>query len=319
MQYSGSVGMDGTGLSVSDDAFAIDPKQDFSRCYERYSFRFFHGLVRHPLFQLPSLLELARRQGDRPGFAFWSAGTVNVHDSWYTGYATRPSLLETIKNVSKNDSLTVLKHVELDTVFGPVMNDLLLHMVQLSGPLMRADVVIGRATILIASPRRITTYHIDSDTNFLFQIVGDKTISVFDRADRTLVTHRELENYYAGDVSGAIFKSARQNDATVYDLRAGTGIHIPSGAPHWAQNGKDVSVALSLNFDLRSVLRSGRIYKLNNKLRRFGIEPTPPGVSAWRDEAKLAAAKTAGAVRRFMGGAAPSPLGWKLPHGQDVD
>jgi len=34
--------------------------------------------------------------------------------------------------------------------------------------------------LLIASPRRVTSYHMDSNTNFLFQLHGDKRLTVFD-------------------------------------------------------------------------------------------------------------------------------------------
>jgi hypothetical protein len=139
---------------------------------------------------------------------------------------------DTIQSIADNQSLVMLKHVEQDPVFGPVVRKLLSQMVELSGERMREDVIVGRATILIASPWRITSYHIDADTNFLFQIAGDKTFSVFDQADHTLVTDNELENYHGGDANGAVFKSERQSDAKTFDFRAGLGIHIPSTAPH---------------------------------------------------------------------------------------
>ena len=52
---------------------------------------------------------------------------------------------------------------------------------RLAGPAMAEDVLVGRATILIASPHRITAYHIDQDLNYLLQIAGDKSFSVFDQ------------------------------------------------------------------------------------------------------------------------------------------
>jgi hypothetical protein len=176
---------------------------------------------------------------------------------------------------------------------------------------MSEDVIVGRATILIASPHRVTTYHMDADTNFLFQIAGDKSFSVFDQTDRTLVPEDELDRYHAGDANGAVFKPDRQNDAKTYDLRAGFGIHIPSTAPHWAQNGDGVSVALSLNYDLRSVQRRARIHAMNHKLRRLGIDPAPPGLSRWRDRVKLMATAI-GALRQLSRRAPtePRPAGW---------
>ena len=72
-------------------------------------------------------------------------------------------------------------------------------------------------------------------------------------------------------------------------------------------------MALSLNYDLRSIQRSGRIYAINRRLRRLGIEPTPPGISVWRDRTKLTTAKTASMVRRLARhtSAASSPAGWR--------
>jgi len=300
-------------LPQLEEGIVVDPERQFTRDYNHRCFMFQHWLQGHSLFQLPSLLELAHRQGDRPGLSYCSNGMVEVVDRWEKGLAMHRPAADTIQSIAANDSLVMLKHVEQDPVLGPVVRKLLSRMVELSGDQMREDMIVGRATILIASPRRITSYHIDADTNFLFQIAGDKTFSVFDQTDRALVTDNELENYHGGDANGAVFKTERQSDARTYDFRAGLGIHIPSTAPHWARNGDSVSVALSLNYDLRSIQRSGRIYAINRRLRRLGIEPTPPGVSAWRDRMKLTTAKTTGVVRRLAGraSATSSPAGWR--------
>jgi hypothetical protein len=167
------------------------------------------------------------------------------------------------------------------------------------GPVLRTDIKTPRATLLIASPRRITSYHLDSNTNFLYQIHGDKHLSIFDPSDRTLVTPEELEGYYSGNVSAAQYKPQRQADAQVFDLHAGSAVHIPSHAPHWAQNLGNVSVALSINFDLISVERVGRIHRLNSRLRRLGFVPQSPGDSAWKDEIKLGMSALNRGVRRW--------------------
>jgi hypothetical protein len=70
-------------------------------------------------------------------------------------------------------------------------------------------------------------------------------------------------------------------------------------APHWARNCEQPSIALSINFDLRSVQRLGRIYHFNCKLRRHGLKPRPPGTSVWQDTLKLAALTGLTAARRL--------------------
>ena len=212
--------------------------------------------------------------------------------------------------------LVVLKHAEQDALsLGPLMRQLLLQTMELAGDQMRRDVIVGRMTILIASPHRTTTYHIDSETNFLLQVTGDKIFHAFDQTDRSLITDEELERFHGGDLNGAIFKAERQGDAQTYDLRAGFGVHLPSYAPHWAQNRDSVSVALSLNYDLRSVQRVARIYSFNHRLRRLGVKPIPPGASPWRDRAKLTTSMIINTLRHRSrpSGPANAPSGWTPP------
>jgi hypothetical protein len=277
-----------------------DPEGQFRRDYNRRSFAFSHELRGNPLFELPHLIEYSRRLAPNPELAYWSNGAVSVSDRWDTPGGRRLSLQDTIANIGDNNSLVILKRIELDAAFGPFMREIMAQVIDLVGPAMRDDVLIGRGTLLVASPRRITAYHLDADTNFLLQIWGDKSLSVFNQTDRTLVSDQELESYYAGDINGAAFRQSRQHDGKTYELLAGQGIHIPSMAPHWAQNGRQISIALSINFDLRSIARLARIYKLNHRLRRFGLKPTPPGVSMWRDRVKLAGAYGLAATRDLL-------------------
>ena len=271
----------------------------FGAGYNRASFFFRHGLAGNPLFELDSLVNLSRRLPAHSDFAYWSNGKVDVDDHWEKS-GPQYSLQDTLLNIAGNNSLVMLKHVGQDAVFGPLLQRLLATVVELCGSRMRDDVIVGRATLLIASPHRITAYHIDADTNFLLQLAGDKDLSVFDQSDHSLITDEELERYHAGDANGAQFKEARQQDAHHYELGAGCGAHIPCTAPHWAQNRDKVSVALSLNYDLRSVARETRIYRLNHRLRRLGLHPTPPGVSRWRDSLKLASETSIEAVRDLV-------------------
>jgi hypothetical protein len=279
-----------------------DSDGQFFKQYNGTSFTFHHGLTENPLFDLSSLIEYARRLPADDSLAYWSNGAAKVDDRWDTDRGARRSLLDTIAHIADNDSLVLLKRVEMDAEYGPFLRDLLATIFRLVGPALSSDAIIGRATILIASPRRLTSYHIDADTNFLFQVHGDKKISVFDQTDRTLISDQELERYYSGDLNGATFKESRQQDARTYDLKPGLGVHIPCMAPHWAANSDNVSIALSINFDLYSIARLARIYKLNHRLRSYGLSPTPPGMSWAKDQMKVTAAQGLAAVRSVLRG-----------------
>jgi len=82
-----------------------DRQQAVTRCHNRISFLFRHNLSGHPLFQLASLVELARRQGDRPDFA--------------TGPTARS------RSETGGRRVLMLKRAEQDAMLGLVLNNLL--------------------------------------------------------------------------------------------------------------------------------------------------------------------------------------------------
>ena len=72
-------------------------------------------------------------------------------------------------------------------------------------------------------------------------------------------------------------------------------------APHWVVNGRQVSVSLSITFATRESERSRHVYRLNGKLRKLGLDPTPPGRRAGIDRAKAFAARAIGKAGRLTG------------------
>ena len=268
--------------SVSDSCVEMHPSKwpetaplitadaGFARNYNASSFMFAHGLSGHPLFEMPQLRALAQRLADHPE-TYWANGRAEMQDRWEKGRDGRLSLDETMATIEHNNSLVILKHTEQDVVYAPVLQRFLGRVVELAGDVMRRDIIVGEVLILVSSPNRLTPYHMDAETNFLVQITGDKTIRVFDQTDRTLVTHPEREGYFAGDHNSAVFRPERAEAGTLYSLRAGHAVHIPVFAPHWVQNGNNVSVSLSVNYELRSVKDMAEIYYMNSYLRRLGL------------------------------------------------
>ncbi len=258
----------------------------FTTSFNCAAFAFSHGLHREPLYDLPSLLALAKRLG--PASAYWSTRPVTIGDGWEDQRAREWSLEEAVEGVENADTLIVLKDIELDPVYGPVFRRVVEDMAAVVGPMLQNDALHGRATLLVSSPRRITGYHIDAEANFLMQLRGEKTVHVFDGSDRTLVSRQDLERFYAGDLNAAPYWPDRQGEALTLGFKPGDGVHVPIGWPHWVQNGDNVSVSISINYDLRSNLRQSRVFRFNHRLRRLGFNPTDPGQSPLRDGGKAA-------------------------------
>ena len=272
---------------AGDLAILTDADGQFARNFNRRHFMFSHGLKDHPLFELPNLVELAKRPYHHE--SYWSNGNVYVTDPWDINRSRRLTLVDTIANIGDNNSIVILKHVEQDPVYAPVLQEMLSRIVACSGEEMRKEVVVGEVLILITSPNRLTSYHMDAECNYLVQAVGSKTLWVYDQTDRTLVSHEARELYHRGDYNSIAYDEARLNEATAYELNAGYGVHIPVFAPHWVRNHDNISIALSVNYDLLPMLAEKRIYRANGVLRTLGVTPTPPGISPWRDRLKLAA------------------------------
>ncbi len=263
-----------------------DPDGRFARDYNRRSFKFEHGLGNHPLFTLDALADLARRMPDHRD-TYVGFGKTAVGNRWEDGMRSDIAIAKTILEIAHNDSIVILKHTEQDPVYGPVLQAFLQQVVDLAGAQMRDDVLVGETLILVTAPNRITPYHIDAETNFLVQAVGSKTFHVY---DSSVVSQQELEEYYTGGPSAARFDPARPATAS-YELDGGTGVHVPTNSPHWVQNHDGVSVAISVNYELRSVAERVPLYRLNRKLRRLGLAPSPVGRSAVTDRLKTAAAR----------------------------
>ena len=309
------VSASGAAAQDGDMPVLTDPDGQFARNYNRRNFLFRHELKDHPLFELPNLIALAKRPAHVE--AYWSNGMVEPTNSWGTDRAPRLTLIETIANIGENNSLVILKQVAQDPVYGPVLQGFLASVVALSGEQMRQDVVVGETSILISSPNRLTPYHMDDDCNFLMQAVGNKTL--FGYMITTIgrwCSHEEREQYHMGNLNSIVYQESRKCEATAYELDAGYGVHIPVFAPHWVRNHDNISVALSVNYQLRPMLAEKRIYRVNSLLRKLGAAPTPPGFSPSRDRWKIAAANGLYAAYHLLRRKRARPLWTPRPESQ---
>jgi hypothetical protein len=271
------------------DSIAQTTDLRFGQKFNRDSFVFDHELHHHRLYDIDSLIGLARRLG--PASAYWSTRAANVADGWEDNRAHEQTLEDAIAGIEQSDTLVILKNMEQDPVFGPIFGKVVEDMAARVGPALEHDNIHGRGTILISSPRRVTAYHIDADANFLLQLRGEKTVYVFDGTDRNILPEPEVEAFYAGRLNAARYRAEHQAGARAVDFRPGVGVHVPVEWPHWVKNGESMSVSISINYDLRSNAQRARVFRANHRLRRFGLSPAAPGISPWRDMGKIAFVK----------------------------
>jgi hypothetical protein len=150
---------------------------------------------------------------------------------------------------------------------------------------------------MVSSPTVVTPYHIDHESNLLFQIAGEKDIWLFDANDSRVLADEEIERFYIGNIHAASFRPDAEPLGRRFHLSPGRGVYNPPLGPHWVKNGGAVSVSVSLNFSLRPSERDARVYQMNHYLRRMGGHPRRPGNTRAVDWMKGAAMRI-GAVGR---------------------
>lgn len=270
----------------------------FQENFNRASFQFAHYLADHPLFELPRLLELAKSLPEQG--MYYDAGDIKVNQRWDQTPRPELSLEQLIDRIENSGAWILLKHAERDPRYGAILDQGLAEVQKLVGEPFPKKTKMRSAVVLITSPKRLTTYHIDPDCNYLLQIRGEKVLHVFDRYDREVHPEEELERFWAGDQNAAIYKPHYQDRAASYHLKPGMGIHIPVNAGHWAENANNISVTLAMIFQFPDA-QLGNIYRTNYFLRKAGLRPLPPGHSQVRDALKSWTMTSAIGVKNAVG------------------
>jgi hypothetical protein len=261
-------------------------KRDFREQFNRTPFPVHHSLVGHPLFELPRLLEFAKKVAvTSPQDIYYDSGDVGINQRWSETARGGLPVDEAIRRIQEEKAWIFFKWAEKDKDYGALLDECLSQIEELSGVDLQRVMKVREAIIFITSPNRVTTYHIDRECNFLLQIAGSKTINIFDREDREVLTEEELEHFWSVDNNFARYKEQYQDRAAVFHLQPGDGVHIPVNAPHWLKNDNNISISLSVNFQYHDSSR-GNLYRANYVLRKLGLRPNPPGHSAWRDSLK---------------------------------
>ncbi|MFN2387003.1 MAG: cupin-like domain-containing protein [Thermoanaerobaculia bacterium] len=274
-------------MGLPERIFSAEPGS-FRTQFNRLPFSFSHNLGNHPLFELPRLIELCRLLDRTPGRTSFQSADCRVSQGWRVPLPQQvSSAAEAIERIHESGSWVLLKGVQEDPEYGEVLRRFLAELQDLTGRDLRREITWSDAYVFVASPRALTPYHIDHESNFLLQIHGEKELNLFDPSDRTILTDEEIERYYIGEMSAAVYREEVQPKAYVFRLQPGVGAHHPARAPHWVRNGDDYSVSLSIPFCLRENDLEARVYQVNHHLRKLRLSPTPPGQSALRDKAKI--------------------------------
>ncbi len=276
----------------------------FKADFDRLPVAMQHNLHELDMFSADSLEQLSRRYLGHPRDYFVAASAPTPGAEFYSVPHSMADPVETLATLGSHPARLLFKRPEnhdprfrslLDTLFGQV--------VALQPQLARERIVRLESAVFITSAATTTPFHFDPEINFFAQIEGEKTYHVY---GPQVLSECELEDFYARNVIniGQVDLASRDPAAEViFRLRPGLGLHQPQNSPHWVETGAGRSVSYAFVFETESSRAVGRARAFNQKLRRVGVKPSPPGAAPGRDALKSESLKLIRPVRHALSSA----------------
>ena len=257
--------------------------QEFEQNFPHSPFVIKHSLASNPLFSFERLIELSQTLPE--DCVEYNAGDLPVSQDPLTTPLNGLSVEETIRRIQECKSWLVLKYIERDEEYKHLLDSCLDEAMPYVQPAL-GETFKREGFIFISSPGSVTPYHSDPEHNFLLQVRGNKAVHLFDGNDRKIISEEELENFHNGGHRNLEFREEYQQKAMSFKLLPGDGLHFPVTAPHWVQNGNEVSVSFSITFRSSFSERKARLHQANAQIRKWGLKPSPVGTSSWKDLTK---------------------------------
>ena len=283
--------------ALSQDHLCDLDQQKFIDDFNRRPFKIGHQLSDHPLFALESLIALSK---DLPADRVeYNAGNLPVSQDPTSTPQNGLSVEETIQRIQQCQSWLVLKNVELNNQYGDLL-DQCLDQVKPLAALVSEGMTHKQGFIFISSPGSVTPFHIDPENNFLLQIRGTKKVWMFGQNDREVLPETQVEDFFSGAHRNMQFEERFRERGEQFDLSPGEGLHFPVVAPHYVENGPEVSVSFSITFQTQDSSDRQTLHRFNRHLRRIGLTPSNVGERPGRDNAKLAMLRTLRKVKNIV-------------------
>lgn len=258
------------------------PQHDvFSEHYPDRTVKLKHNLAADQRFEIAALLELAKSLP--PDNIEYNAGDLPLEQDPAKTPMNGLSVEETLNRIEEHQSWMVLKNVEQATAFKTLLDECIDELEDVLKP--RTGAAEKReGFIFISSPGSITPFHMDPEHNILLQLRGLKTMRVFPHRDLNIVSPKQHEEFHGA--SG--HRNLKYDDSFAakevrHDLAPGEAVYVPVKAPHWVENGPDVSVSFSITWRSNQSDFDARLHRANAWLRAQGKTPPAPGASGFRD------------------------------------
>lgn len=246
---------------------------DFST-FDQKSFSLSHNIKDHPALSLENLGKIVKSHPKDK--LLFSDGLNKLDNNFDYALDIEQSVdfekvIENIKN--NNSNYVAIKNPELNPSFKEIYDNINHDLSLMLKKLNKGEKAIEPMLwIFIASPNAITPFHIDRFTNFIMQIRGSKELAVYPPRSSEVVPKDVTEAYIDWTGKSPLWKEETDHLATKYFFKPGEAVHIPFTSGHYVKNGSDdISITISVFFHSDETMRWTKAMKLNNRLKRFGL------------------------------------------------
>jgi hypothetical protein len=255
------------------NAFPPPALATLERAYPEQPALLDHGLVGHELLSLEAVAELAQRLP--PINVEYNRGDVPVGLDPAATPANGLSVEETIRRIEECGSWMVIKFIEQDDAYRALLHEVLAGL-EPAVKVATGAMLKREGFIFISSPGAVTPFHFDPEHNVLAQIRGRKRMTIFPADDEGLVSGAEHERFHNGGHRNLPWQEAFAGRGRPFELVPGEAVYVPVKAPHWVQNGPEVSISLSVTWRSEWSYREEYARRWNHLLRRAGMTPRSP-------------------------------------------
>ena len=257
--------------------------ETFSANYPEVPHILEHNLVGHPLAELEALAQLAERlpaKNIEYAYAKQPIGMV--------GKPPVPSIsaADAIRNIDTAGCWVTLTFIEQDPVYKALLLDVIEELRGAIEPKTGA-IINPQSFVFISSPLAVTPYHFDPEHNILMQIRGHKVMTQFPADDSYYAPAQVHESYHTGGPRELQWRDEMIAGGRAFAIAPGQGLMVPVMAPHFVNNGPEVSVSLSITWRSEWSYAEGAAHAFNGVLRSIGLKPARPG--RWPEQNRVKA------------------------------
>lgn len=256
---------------------------------DRKPFRLNHKIANHPALTIENLsLVIPELPQEKVMFSKGLDSLSIDFEAVLVDGKKNFDLKEVIETIRTSNSYIAVRNPELHPSFKGLFQDIVSDVETFMKANGTGEKAIEPALwLFIASPGAITPFHFDRYSNFIMQVRGSKELAVFPPGVEEIISAKDTEEYIDWGAQLPAWKDELDVHAHKFNFNVGEAVHIPYTSGHYVKNGmEDISITISVFYHSDETQMWSKAQRLNNRLRKKGINPTPVRFSKVKDKIK---------------------------------